>query len=125
VLRNVRVVQAFTREPEAGARFSGRSRGAVRAALAAMDLEARWSPVADLLLAVTDADGRVPDLHAAGALVAGVHRLTFATGEWFQAQGIAGFYPQVTVVCRIDDPSDHYHVPLLLSPYGYSTYRGS
>jgi ATP-binding cassette subfamily B protein len=51
VLRNVRVVQAFTREPEAGARFSGRSRGAVRAALAAMDLEARWSPVADLLLA--------------------------------------------------------------------------
>jgi ATP-binding cassette, subfamily B, bacterial len=51
VLRNVRVVQAFTREGEAGARFSGRSRGAVRAALAAMDLEARWSPVADLLLA--------------------------------------------------------------------------
>jgi ATP-binding cassette subfamily B protein len=51
VLRNVRVVQAFTREGEAGAQFSGRSRGAVRAALAAMDLEARWSPVADLLLA--------------------------------------------------------------------------
>jgi ATP-binding cassette, subfamily B, bacterial len=51
VLRNVRVVQAFTREPEAGARFGGRSRRAVRAALDAMDLEARWSPVADLLLA--------------------------------------------------------------------------
>jgi ATP-binding cassette, subfamily B, bacterial len=51
VLRNVRVVQAFTREREAGGQFSGRSRGAVRAALAAMDLEARWSPVADLLLA--------------------------------------------------------------------------
>jgi ATP-binding cassette subfamily B protein len=51
LLRNVRAVQAFTREGEAGARFSGRSRGAVRAALAAMDLEARWSPVADLLLA--------------------------------------------------------------------------
>jgi ATP-binding cassette subfamily B protein len=51
VLRNVRVVQAFTREREAGDRFSGRSRGAVRAALAAMDLEARWSPAADLLLA--------------------------------------------------------------------------
>jgi ATP-binding cassette subfamily B protein len=51
VLRNVRVVQAFTREPEARGRFGGRSRGAVRAALAAMDLEARWSPVADLLLA--------------------------------------------------------------------------
>jgi ABC-type multidrug transport system fused ATPase/permease subunit len=51
VLRNVRVVQAFTREPEAGHRFGGRSQGAVRAALDAMDLEARWSPVADLLLA--------------------------------------------------------------------------
>jgi ATP-binding cassette, subfamily B, bacterial len=51
VLRNVRAVQAFTREREAGGHFSGRSRGAARAALAAMDLEARWSPVADLLLA--------------------------------------------------------------------------
>ncbi|HEX5879140.1 MAG TPA: ABC transporter ATP-binding protein [Actinomycetota bacterium] len=51
VLRNVRVVQAFTREGEAGGQFSGRSRGAVRAALAAVDLEARWSPVTDLLLA--------------------------------------------------------------------------
>jgi ATP-binding cassette, subfamily B, bacterial len=51
VLRNVRVVQAFTRELEAAGSFSGRSRGAVRAALAAMDLEARWSPIADLLLA--------------------------------------------------------------------------
>jgi ATP-binding cassette subfamily B protein len=51
VLRNVRVVQAFTREDEAGGHFSGRSRSAVRAALGAMDLEARWSPVADLLLA--------------------------------------------------------------------------
>ena len=51
VLRNVRVVQAFTREGEAGGQFSGRSRSAVRAALGAMDQEARWSPVADLLLA--------------------------------------------------------------------------
>jgi len=54
-----------------------------------------------------------------------VHRLTFATGDWFEAEGITGFYPQVTVVCRIEDPSVHYHVPLLISPYGFSTYRGS
>ena len=74
---------------------------------------------------VTDADGRVPGLVAEGQLAAGVHRLTFATGEWFAAQGLAGFYPQVSVVCRIEDPADHYHVPLLLSPWGYSTYRGS
>src|SRR4029450_8086588 len=51
VLRNVRVVQAFTREPEAQGRFGGGRRGGVRAALGAMDVEARWSPVADLLLA--------------------------------------------------------------------------
>jgi 5-hydroxyisourate hydrolase len=74
---------------------------------------------------VTDADGRVPGLVAEGALRAGVHRLVFATGDWFAAEGIDGFYPEVTVVCRIGDPADHHHVPLLLSPYGYSTYRGS
>ena len=73
---------------------------------------------------VTDDDGRVPGL-LAGDLAAGTHRLTFATGEWFQAQGVAGFYPEVSVVCQIEDPGAHYHVPLLLSPYGYSTYRGS
>ena len=73
---------------------------------------------------VTDADGRVPGL-LEGELSAGTHRLTFETGAWFQAQGVAGFYPEVTVVCQIEDPGTHYHVPLLLSPYGYSTYRGS
>jgi 5-hydroxyisourate hydrolase len=66
----------------------------------------------------------VPGL-LAGDLTAGTHRLTFATGEWFQAQGVAGFYPEVSVVCQIEDPGAHHHVPLLLSPYGYSTYRGS
>jgi 5-hydroxyisourate hydrolase len=74
---------------------------------------------------VTDADGRVPGLVAEGVLAAGVHRLTFATGDWFEAEGISGFYPEVTIVCRIEDPAAHYHVPLLVSPYGYSTYRGS
>jgi 5-hydroxyisourate hydrolase len=73
---------------------------------------------------VTDDDGRVPGL-LAGDLAAGTYRLTFATGEWFRAQGVAGFYPEVSVVCQIEDPGAHYHVPLLLSPYGYSTYRGS
>jgi 5-hydroxyisourate hydrolase len=66
----------------------------------------------------------VPGL-LAGDLAAGTHRLTFATGEWFRAQGVAGFYPEVSVVCQIEDPRAHHHVPLLLSPYGYSTYRGS
>ena len=73
---------------------------------------------------VTDDDGRVPGL-LAGDLAAGTHRLTFATGEWFRAQGVAGFYPEVSVVCQTEDRRAHHHVPLLLSPYGYSTYRGS
>ena len=73
---------------------------------------------------VTDDDGRVPGL-LAGDLAAGTHRLTFATGEWFRAQGVAGFYPEVSVVCQTEDRRAHHHVPLLLRPYGYSTYRGS
>jgi 5-hydroxyisourate hydrolase len=73
----------------------------------------------------TDADGRVPGLVAEGRLRAGVHRLHFHTGDWFDAEGVKGFYPLVTVVCVVEDPEAHYHVPLLLSPYGYSTYRGS
>ena len=81
-----------------------------------------WAPVGG---GVTDADGRVPGLVDAGAVRAGVHRLTFATGDWFAAEGLEGFYPQVSVVCRVQDPGAHHHVPLLLSPYGYSTYRGS
>jgi 5-hydroxyisourate hydrolase len=91
-----------------------------------IDLEAStgdgWAPVGG---GVTDADGRVPGLVADGALAAGEHRLTFATGDWFQSQGTTGFYPEVAIVCRIEDPAAHYHVPLLISPYGYSTYRGS
>jgi 5-hydroxyisourate hydrolase len=89
-------------------------------------LEARaddgWAPVGD---GVTDADGRVPGLVPEGALGKGMHRMTFFTGDWFDAEGIAYFYPVVTVSCLIDDPSAHYHIPLLISPYGYSTYRGS
>ena len=53
---------------------------------------------------VTDADGRVPGL-VAGALAAGTHRLTFATGDWFRAQGVTGFYPEVSVVCQIEGMS--------------------
>ena len=99
----------------------GRPAAGMRVTVEARDGE-RWAPVGD---GVTDADGRVPGLVASGALRAGVHRVTFATGDWFDAEGIEGFYPVVTVVCLIEDPQGHYHVPLLLSPYGYSTYRGS
>jgi 5-hydroxyisourate hydrolase len=74
--------------------------------------------------AVTDADGRVREL-APASLAAGDYRLTFDTGAYFATLGIEGFYPLVTVVFSLRDPSQHHHVPLLLSPFGYATYRGS
>ncbi|WP_416956143.1 hydroxyisourate hydrolase [Nocardioides sp. T5] len=72
--------------------------------------------------AVTDTDGRVGDL--AADLVAEDHVLRFDTGAWFAAQDRTAFYPEVVVVFSVVDDR-HHHVPLLLSPFGYSTYRGS
>jgi len=72
--------------------------------------------------AETDGDGRVRQLPQP---VVGVYRLTFQIETYFQAQGIEGFYPEAAIVFHVRDASQHYHVPLLLSPYGYSTYRGS
>jgi 5-hydroxyisourate hydrolase len=72
--------------------------------------------------AVTDADGRVGDL--APDLPPGDHRIRFDTGAWFAARGVAAFYPEVVVAFTVAD-DQHHHVPLLLNPFGYSTYRGS
>jgi len=79
-----------------------------------------WEGVAE---AVTDEDGRVSDWEA--ATPKGVHRLVFGSGDYFAAQGTATFYPEVVVVFEVTDADAHHHVPLLLSPFGYSTYRGS
>lgn len=74
----------------------------------------------------TDADGRVRNALPAGAAIeAGVYRLVFDTGTYFRETGTAGFYPEVAVAFEVRDPAQHHHVPLLLSPYGFSTYRGS
>lgn len=74
---------------------------------------------------LTDGDGRLRSLLPAGAvLVTGVYRLTFDTATYFQAHGTTAFYPEVAVVFQLT-AAEHYHVPLLLSPFGYSTYRGS
>jgi 5-hydroxyisourate hydrolase len=73
---------------------------------------------------VTDADGRVAQL-APHVLGPGVYRLRFDTGGYFAAAGREAFYPEVVVTFRITDAAQHYHVPLLLSPFAYSTYRGS
>ncbi|MBX3274683.1 MAG: hydroxyisourate hydrolase [Sandaracinaceae bacterium] len=70
---------------------------------------------------VTDDDGRVATLLAPDhALEAGVYRLVFDVGAYQE-----GFYPSVSIDFRVEATREHYHVPLLLSPYGYSTYRGS
>jgi 5-hydroxyisourate hydrolase len=76
--------------------------------------------------ATTDKDGRASDLVPEDMiLAAGVFRLIFDTARYFAAREIDGFYPEVTIVFNLHDPLQHYHVPLLLSPFGYSTYRGS
>ena len=72
----------------------------------------------------TDADGRVAPLLQGGAPAAGDYRLRFATGDYFHAHGVTAFYPEVVVHVRLE-PGMKYHLPLLLNPFGYSTYRGS
>lgn len=74
--------------------------------------------------AVTDDDGRVTDL-GPETLGSGHYRITFGTGEYFAARESATFYPFVRVDFVVDEQQAHYHVPLLLSPFAYSTYRGS
>jgi 5-hydroxyisourate hydrolase len=81
-----------------------------------------WEALAER---VTDADGRVADLLVAPQLVKGIHRLSFETRDYAHGRGVPTFYPEVQVMFEIGDPAKHYHVPLLFSPYGYSTYRGS
>jgi 5-hydroxyisourate hydrolase len=76
--------------------------------------------------AVTDEDGRVRQILPAGsALIPGVYRLTFGIETYFRDQEIEGFYPEAAIAFHVRDANQHHHVPLLLSPYGYSTYRGS
>jgi 5-hydroxyisourate hydrolase len=74
---------------------------------------------------VTDADGRLKTLLAPGALAQATYRITFDTGAYYGGKGSKTFYPEAAIVFAIDDATQHYHVPLLVSPFGYSTYRGS
>jgi len=78
-----------------------------------------WRTAAE---ARTNADGRIPALGDPGV---GVHRLWFDTGGYFAAAGVATFYPEVVVTFTVLDAGAHHHVPLLLSPFAFSTYRGS
>jgi 5-hydroxyisourate hydrolase len=82
-----------------------------------------WVPLSHR---ATDADGRVKQmLPESKALETGEYRLTFGTGAYFETMRISGLYPEVQITFTVRDSSSHYHIPLLLTANGYSTYRGS
>ncbi|MCL4512788.1 MAG: hydroxyisourate hydrolase [Candidatus Eremiobacteraeota bacterium] len=88
-----------------------------------LEFEQKWDVIGE---GITDSDGRSRDLLPENfSLKKGVYRLTFKTEDYFNTIQVKGFYPVVQVIFEIRDQTSHYHVPLLLSPYGYSTYRGS
>jgi 5-hydroxyisourate hydrolase len=90
-----------------------------------MTLEQRTSDGwVSLAQAVTDADGRVSQFGPV-SVPAGRYRVTFDTEAYFGARGEKAFYPEVQVVFELAEVDAHYHIPLLLSPFAYSTYRGS
>jgi 5-hydroxyisourate hydrolase len=99
---------------------SGRPAAGVQASLERRT-GADWQEVAS---GRTDADGRIGDLGPAD-LAPDTYRVRFQVGPYFADRGQPTFYPEVVILFTLDDPDAHYHVPLLLSPYAYSTYRGS
>ena len=95
-------------------RRGGRARGPRRGG---------WEPVG---AGLTDEQGRLSDLLPEGAEpMAATYRMRFDTGAYFDQRGVETFFPAVTVEFTLREPGEHHHVPLLLSPFGYSTYRGS
>ena len=74
---------------------------------------------------ITNEDGRITDLLKEGELQIGIYKMHFDTDGYLKNNGIDGFYPEAVICFRIENTKQHYHIPLLLSPFGYSTYRGS
>jgi 5-hydroxyisourate hydrolase len=85
------------------------------------DQQEQWTTIAE---GITNEDGRVPDF-GPERLLAGTYRMRFSLAPYLSATGQAVFYPYADVVFSISGAGEHYHIPLLLSPFGYSTYRGS
>jgi len=82
-----------------------------------------WQPIGE---GETTTDGRIGNLcKKFSNLTAGTYKMHFDTGHYFSSLGVPVFYPYIEVVFIFDDSQNHYHIPLLLSPFGYSTYRGS
>ncbi len=101
----------------------GRPASGVAVSLELQNPDESWMQLAH---AWTDDDGRVkPFFLVEDNLAAGIYRLIFDTEGYFHEIAVESFYPQITIAFRIDDATQHYHVPLLINPFGYSTYRGS
>ena len=95
----------------------------IRVVLEQIDANEQWQVVGH---GATDGNGRLGTLVAKTVEPApGIYRLTFDTRAYFAARGIRAFFPHVAVTFEVPDVGSHYHVPLLLSPFGYTTYRGS
>lgn len=100
--------------------------GRPAAGVAVRLLRADGSEWTEISAAETSADGRVADLLPPGAAgAAGTYRLTFDVAAYFAARGVETFYATIAIDVVVRDPAQHHHVPLLLSPFGYSTYRGT
>jgi 5-hydroxyisourate hydrolase len=101
----------------------GRPAAGIGVSLEILNAGEGWSPLSQ---AVTDDDGRVKTfVLAEPQLVAGTYRLVFSVSQYFASLNQESFYPEVTINFLIKGGPEHYHVPLLISPFGYSTYRGS
>lgn len=101
----------------------GRPAAGVAVTLEFRDASGAWRAAGH---GTTDGDGRLRTLIGAdAAIVAGVYRLTFDTGAYFRIRSVDAFHPRVVVEFTVANAAAHYHVPLLISPFGYTTYRGS
>ncbi|MDQ3019485.1 MAG: hydroxyisourate hydrolase [Bacteroidota bacterium] len=99
----------------------GKPAEGIRAKLSFLKLQT-WNEIAE---GVTNIDGRISDLiRDESILDKGIYKISFDTDSYFKKKKIERFYPFVEIVFEIDT-GEHYHIPLLLSPFGYSTYRGS
>lgn len=84
--------------------------------------EGAWQEIA---AKVTNSDGRAGHFLSQESFTEGTYKMFFDTGAYFKQLAVKGFYPYVEIVFVIEKPQDHYHIPLLISPFGYTTYRGS
>ena len=101
----------------------GHPAAGVYATLEFRSIEDGWQPVG---VGTTDSDGRISTLMSGDvALETGTYRVRFDTGAYHAAAGRNSFHPSVTIVFDVEAADQHYHIPLLLSPFGYTTYRGS